>query len=62
MNNKDLSYESVKAELESSVYAACKILEELEHKGLLRGNGHHARQTVAQFAVQELKSRYKNGL
>ena len=59
MSDQDLSYEAVKAELESSVYAACKILEELEHKGLLRGNGHHARQAIANFAVQELKGRYR---
>lgn len=41
------------------VYASCiKIFEGLECKKEIYGNGHHAAQNVAQFAVEELKKRW----
>jgi len=38
--------------IESRVYEATELLERLEGAGLLRGNGHHARQKLAAFAGQ----------
>lgn len=48
-------------ELSASVYAATKLLEDLEAAGLIDGNGHHARQRIAEMAVDELRSRWRGG-
>lgn len=48
------------AELSNALYWASAILEQMENKGLLLGNGHHARQAIAQFGVAELRSRWRN--
>ena len=45
--------------LEQKVLEATKVIEDLEGLGLVNGNGFHARQKIAQFAVEDLKSRWK---
>lgn len=47
------------ADLSNAVYAATELLERLEGAGLLSGNGHHARQSLAEHAVQELRRRWQ---
>ena len=56
---RSMGFETAKAELEYLVYQAAKLLEDLENAGKFQGNGHHARQRVSAFAVEELKSRWK---
>lgn len=55
---KDMDFETAQAQIENAVYEATRFLEELEHAGKIQGNGHHARQKVAEFAAEELKSRW----
>ena len=45
-------------QLSNSVYAAALIVEKLETAGKIAGNGHHARQKIAQFAVDDLAKRW----
>lgn len=54
----DEERQEYEAELSREVYGASELLERLERKGLLFGNGHHMRQKVATFAVGLLKSRW----
>lgn len=56
----EIDFETAKAELERKVYDAACYLESLEHKGLIYGNGHHAAQKIAAFAVEQLKYRWKD--
>ena len=49
------------AELSNRVYAAACYLEELEHLGLVYGNGHHAAQMLARMAQNELAARWIEG-
>ena len=46
------------AQLGNLIYAAAKVVESLQYAGKVRGNGHHARQKIAQLAVDELRSRW----
>jgi hypothetical protein len=55
---KKISFAEAKAALEASVYEASKLMEVLERDGLIHGNGHHARQAIANSAVSELKERW----
>lgn len=55
---QDYSLGSVDARLLNAVYAACQVIEICEYKGLVRGNGHHARQKIAEFASHELRRRW----
>jgi hypothetical protein len=48
------------AELCNLLYAATAIIEQMEHKGLILGNGHHARQAVVEFAIAELRRRWRD--
>ena len=50
------------AEIESTIYAASGLFEDLEHKGLVRGNGHHIRQRVAAFAAGLMAERWKGSV
>ena len=53
-----MTLEEAIAQLTSAVYQATRLLEDLEHSGQLTGNGHHARQTIAQAAEKELRERW----
>jgi hypothetical protein len=55
----EIDFETAKAELEGKVYEAASYFENLEHKGLIYGNGHHAAQEIAAYAVECLKQRWK---
>jgi hypothetical protein len=54
----ELSQEQVERKLYSDVYEACKIIETLEGLQKVFGNGHHARQKIADLAVQDLRERW----
>lgn len=65
-HERDMTPEEKKAalddaanELSNEVYAATSIIERLEAKGLLLGNGHHIRQKLADDAVRMLRERTK---
>jgi hypothetical protein len=55
-----MTREQAEAEISKAVYEATAIFERLEGQGLIMGNGHHARQKLAQAAVEDLRSRWKN--
>ena len=55
---KTLTLEDAEAEFQNRVYLAALFLEQLEHAGKIRGNGHHAAQKVAKEAVAELRERW----
>lgn len=42
----------------NAVYEATALIEQLQYAGKVSGNGHHARQHVAQCAVEELRKRW----
>ena len=49
----------VAALLSNRVYHACvELLEDLEHRGRIIGNGHHIAQNIALFAETELEKRF----
>ncbi len=52
-----LSLEEAEGQLSTAVYMATAIFERLEGH-TISGNGHHARQAVAAFAVKELRERW----
>lgn len=54
-----MDIDAAAAELSNAVYASTGFLEELEYAGKLRGNGHHARQEVAEAAVKVLRERWE---
>lgn len=45
-------------QLRNAIYEASRIFETLERAGLIKGNGHHARQKLAQKAVDDLRERW----
>jgi flavin-binding protein dodecin len=53
--------EAAEAALSNAVYQATRSLEDLEHAGLIRGNGHHMRQAAADHAVMMLRERWTGG-
>ena len=55
---KKLDRETLEAELSNRVYAASLLIERLENAGMVYGNGHHAAQAVAKFAVDDLRKRW----
>jgi hypothetical protein len=55
---KALSCEDAEAAITTAVYEATRLIETLEHAGRLSGNGHHARQKLAELSRQELASRW----
>lgn len=57
-DDDQLTLEQAENELQKAVYEATAILEKLERAGQVSGNGHHARQKLAQMAVEELRSRW----
>lgn len=51
--------EEAEGKLSCAVYdAAVKFFEELEHKGCIVGNGHHAAQSVTRAALETLRQRW----
>lgn len=47
-------------ELRNTIYeVAVKCFEQLEHDGLIYGNGHHAAQNITMYAERELLLRWK---
>ena len=50
--------DDLEAHLSKLVYEATQLFETLENMGRIRGNGHHARQNLANTAVAELKDRW----
>lgn len=56
-----IDFEDAAGVLYRRVYEAAKPIEELQDQGLVDGNGHHARQKIAQAAVKELRSRWRAG-
>ena len=51
---KTMDLATAKVEVSNAVYEATRLIEDLEHTGKVLGNGHHIRQRIAQFAVDEL--------
>lgn len=47
-----------RADLSNAVYKAAEIFERMERLGLIRGNGHHMRQALAEHAVKMLEERW----
>jgi hypothetical protein len=46
--------------LSNAVYDACYLFEELEHKGQIKGNGHHHAQKIVKDAEDLLKKMWIN--
>jgi hypothetical protein len=58
---KTLDHAALEVELSNRVYEASLLIERLENAGRVFGNGHHAAQKIAEFASNDLKSRWKSG-
>lgn len=56
---KEMSLEEAQRQLGNQIYAAAALIEKLEQAGKVSGNGHHARQKIAQFAGEDLAKRWK---
>ena len=55
---RTMSKNDLETHLSRLVYEATQLLKTLENLGRIRGNGHHARQNLADAAVAELKDRW----
>lgn len=53
-----MTLKEAKTKIANDVYKAALLIEELEHKGLVSGNGHHAAQKIAAFAEADLDKRW----
>ena len=49
---RNMSKEDVEAEITKTVYRAGCIIEALEGLGFYNGNGHHAAQKIAEYAIK----------
>jgi hypothetical protein len=47
------------SQITNRVYTASLLFEQLEHRGAVSGNGHHAAQQVAAFAEKEMRERWR---
>lgn len=47
-------------QISRAVYDATQMFEHLERRGLVQGNGHHARQKISQMAADQLFERWIN--
>jgi hypothetical protein len=56
INTMDL--EEACSQMSNRVYKVCLLYEQLEHRGVVRGNGHHAAQHIAKLAEDELRERW----
>lgn len=52
---------ALEAELSNRVYEAALLLEQMEHVGLIGGNGHHKAQRVAAYAVEQMTLSWNQG-
>lgn len=55
---KTMTWREAEAELSNLVYSATFLIERLEYAGKVRGNGHHVRQEIVEFATEKLKERW----
>lgn len=55
---ESMTLETAQRAIENCVYEATALIEKLEHAGKVRGNGHHARQKIAEEAKDELTRRW----
>lgn len=55
---KAMTLEDAEAAITIAVYEASQLIETLATCGRCEGNGHHARQKLAELAKQELTSRW----
>ncbi len=55
---KAMTREDAEAAITNAVYEASQLIETLATCGRCSGNGHHARQKLAELAKQELASRW----
>jgi len=53
-----MTREAAESLITTHVYEATALLEQLEAAGLISGNGHHARQKLAQLAALEIRERW----
>ena len=60
MSKELVDLEKVKNDLGNDLYKVLGIFEELEHKGVLYGNGHHMSQKVIEFAQNLIDERNGN--
>ena len=56
---ENLDRESAVNEIENIIYTATSLIERLEGAGKIYGNGHHIRQRIAGFAVQQIEKNWK---
>jgi predicted DNA-binding protein (UPF0251 family) len=54
-----MTLEDAESYLSTAVYMAAGLIERLEGRKKVWGNGHHARQKIAQAAVEDLRSRWR---
>ena len=57
---KEMSLDDAKKAIYSNIYDAAALLEKLEQCGKCHGNGHHARQALAEEAVKQIEDRWKS--
>lgn len=55
------TFDEALGEVERRIYAAALVFEELEHAGLICGNGHHIAQKMATHASGLLCMRWLKG-
>ena len=55
-----MTFDEARIELSNAVYKAALCIERFECEGLVFGNGHHAAQKIAAYAVGDLARRWKN--
>lgn len=53
-----LSLDEARGQISTAIYEATALFEQLEASGRVRGNGHHMRQAVAEFATKLLRERW----
>ena len=56
LTNMDL--ETAKVELSNALYLASRIVEDLEYRRKIFGNGHHIRQQISKFGADLLEERW----
>jgi NAD-dependent DNA ligase len=50
-----MDLQKLKTEISNCIYNAACIIEATEHLRLYKGNGHHAAQKIAEFAIKEFE-------
>jgi hypothetical protein len=57
---RNMDIEDAKIEVSRCLYKAACIIEALEGLGIYHGNGHHAAQDIAQFAIKRFMKGVRN--